>query len=625
MPTSKTSKPVCLIVGRDPIAQRYLARCLESKATLHESCQATCVHDILLLGAEIVVVLASSNARTCADSIHSRYPAAKIILESNTGRLEGPGEKNGFLSVIDRAQSRSELVAKVQKALEQTAALAPIHYQSSPGSLDAKALLTRLSSIPIVAGDYLRTSESLLELLLSAVKSGCGCLFLRDPESGFFDLAAFRNMPDRTCAMRVGPSSEIARILNNVTSPLVINNEGTSALDAFAEQLSCDLFIPLHIEGTLHGWFCVRLLSKIGIADLDSLSSIAFFAAESLTQSRKLAAAGQQVRRERSFLTSATDAFAWIKPTGEMEIAHDQYKLISIRKNSREGNLRDLRTSEVKEAVFRARKGQVAQFKFLRKGTRQVVTGSAGPLEDKSVVLHLHQGLGQPSPSVEAEKEWSPLFDSILERTLKDLRIDLTNTAAVAIIQKVQALDQGSWFELPLILEAFTAIFRGENSPAGKIDSDTHIDRWQAVALLIVGLCVRASWRGNEETLLVGMVRFDDCHLIQLDFPHIPASISLNPELLVAMKGAEAFGLQVRFLRSNFGSRVEIAITRESKGECTCEKTFQPCPPVIQQAVFVLQPQPIDRIVRLDEPSQKRAVAIEDFSSSAGGIRTACG
>lgn len=568
-------KPVCMVVGRDAAKFRFLQRQLGSRASFVESTEAECLSEVMKSGAEVAVILWSSTSRQCAQLIHQTYPQTKVILEGNRTSLPGRPEKNGFLSVIEKSQTRTELLRQVEAAIEDGKAPAPTIPLAAPApeegaGIDAHSFIGRLSSIPVVSGDTQRTADNLLELFLGAIRSGCGGLFLQDAETGEYIPVSVRNLPYHVQMLRVAPTSKLVSALAGQSMPVPFSpGMRDGLLSSFIAQTGCNLVLPLLMEGSLHGFFIFLASHQIGPVERNVLASMGFFAVETLKQSYAVLQARQEVEMNTAFLTKVTDALAWIKPNGELNIVHDANHLIAIRSPHETGSFTKMASSVLKEAVQQALNGTSGRLRFWQKATGKSLVGKTTCLPDGSVILTLAEE--EEDARVEnGHAVWRDLALSSLAAQAGRLE-ELAGAEQIqGIVARLRTLFSGNGEERTLssILASIAPLFpRMEINDSVAAVKELPVRRDAEACLVLLFLSVRLRQHEAKAPLKLSVSpRVRSTVRIQLDLPSEAPHASADPGATlvrtleyIASEGFRITKKPLVFRQAAFGCRWEFS------------------------------------------------------------------
>jgi hypothetical protein len=610
-------KPVCMVVGRDNANFRHLQRGLGSRAAFFASTESQCLGELVKSGADVVVILWSSTSRQCAQVIHRSYPQAKVILEGNRTSLPGRPEKNGFMSVMEKSQTRTELVRQVEAALDDCESSPDVHLLPESNGLDSGSFIGRLSALPVVSGDTQRTADHLLESFLSAAKSGCGGLFLQEPETGEYVPVSVRNLPYHVHTLRIAPSSKLVPLLAGHSAPQQFSgNAPGTLLSSFVAQLGCNLVLPLMLEGSLHGWFVFLMSEQIGHVEKGILTSMGFFAAETLKQSYATLQAARRTELNQVFLTRVTEALAWVKPGGELDIIHDAQQLIALRETAEPDVFARLASSVLKEAIHKAREGNPGSIRFRQKSTGKMLRGKTSVLADGSVVLNLStEHEEDASDRLETGRShlvWTDLALSTLAGHASGIAA-LPDAAQVeGVVQRIRdmiAHAPGKMEPLASVLESIALLLprTDVNDPAQAVKEQA-VSSGLACGILLLALSLRLT-QNAKVALKISLTQQPPSTVrIQLDVPHAGSGsgkgISAPPALeYVALDGTRAEGGSISFADSAFGSRWEVlcpvAPFQANTHQHQATILEMPQPVVLQKALNVLQdgPDPVNQVV----------------------------
>jgi hypothetical protein len=565
-----------MVVGRDATKFRFLQRQLAARADFIESTEAECLSELVRSGADVVIILWSSTSRQCAQLVHQHYPQAKVILEGNRTSLPGRPEKNGFLSIIEKSQTRTELLRQIETALEDCQdAPEPIPLPDSPpqehDGIDAHSFIGRLSSLPVVSGDTQRTADHLLDLFLGAIRSGCGGLFLQEAAGGDYIPISIRNLPYHVQALRISPTSKLVAALSGHSAPLRFSPGLRDGLvSSFVGQMGCNLVLPLLLEGSLHGFFAFLAPREIGPAERNVLASMGFFAVETLKQSYGLLEARQNVEMSTAFLTRVTDALAWIKPTGELNVVHDAGNLIAIRNPHERGFFTKMTSSVLKEAVQQALEGTAGRLRFRQKTTGQSLVGKTTCLPDGGVIL----ALSAEEPE-EAKNEGGPLVWrdlalahlAALAGRVEELAGAETGRAIVARLRDSLS-SQGEERTLAAILASVAPLFpRMEINDSAAMAKAVSVNCGAEASIVLLLLSVRLRQQETKTPLKISLSPFTRSSVqVQLDLssdaaPVSPVSDAATARTLeyLASEGFRVARRPLVFRQAAFGCRWEFS------------------------------------------------------------------
>jgi hypothetical protein len=569
-------KPVCLVVGRDAAKFRFLQRQLASSAAFIESTEAECLSELVRSGADIVVILWSSTSRQCARLVHQAYPQARVILEGNRTSLPGRPEKNGFLSVIEKSQTRTELLRQIETALQDCQdSTEPIPLPDSPpeesNGIDAHSIIGRLSSIPVVSGDTQRTADHLLDLFLGAIRSGCGALFLQETAGGEYLPVSVRNLPYSVQSLRIAPASKLAAALSGQSAPLTFSPGARDGqLSAFIGQMGCNLVLPLLMEGSLHGFFVFLAPRRIGPAERNTLASMGFFAVETLKQSYGVREARQNVEMNTVFLTRVTDALAWIKPNGELAVVHDAEQLIAIRNPHEIGSFTRMTSSVLKEAVQQALDGTAGRLRFRQKATGRSLVGKTTCLPDGSVILALSAEEQEEPKTESGPAVWRDLalaHVAAQARRLEELAGAELGHGLVTRLRDVLS-GKGEEGTLGAILASIAPLFpRMEINDAHATAKAVPIHRDLEACLILLLLSVRLRQQGAKAPLKISLNScLRSAIQVQLDLSSDAARVPAESDAAtartmeyLAAEGFRAARKPLVFRQAAFGCRWEFS------------------------------------------------------------------
>jgi hypothetical protein len=569
-------KPVCLVVGRDAAKFRFLQRQLASSVDFIASTEADCLSELVRSGADVVIILWSSTSRECAQLVHQAYPQAKVILEGNRTSLPGRPEKNGFLSVIEKSQTRTELLREVEAALEDGRdAAEPVPLPDSPpdesNGLDAHSIIGRLSSIPVVSGDLQRTSDQLLDLFLGAIRSGCGGLFLQEAAGGEYVPVSVRNLPYHVQSLRIAPTSRLAAALSGQSAPLKFSSGMRDGLlSAFIGQMGCNLVLPLLLEGSLHGFFVFLAPPQVGPAERNVLASMGFFAVETLKQSYGVREARQNVEMSTAFLTRVTDALAWIKPNGELSIVHDAGHLIAVRSPQERGSFTKMSSSVLKDAVQQALNGVAGRLRFRQKSTGRSLVGKTTCLPDGGVILTLSAEEPEEAKTESGPGLWRDLALTHLAaqaRRLEELAGAEWGQGTVARLRDLLS-GQGEERTLAAILASIAPLFpRMEINDAHAAAPAVPVRRDAEACLILLLLSVRLRQQGAKTPLKISVnPGARSAVQVQLDLSSDAARVPVESDAAtartleyLAADGFRAARQPLVFRQAAFGCRWELS------------------------------------------------------------------
>jgi hypothetical protein len=593
-----------MIVGRDAAKFRFLQRQLGSRASFVESTETECLSELVKVGADVAIVLWSSTSRQCAQIIHHTYPQAKVILEGNRTSLPGRPEKNGFLSVMEKSQTRTELLRQVETAIEDCQAPAPS--VPSPASapqegagIDAHSFIGRLSSIPVVSGDTQRTADNLLELFLGAIRSGCGALFLQDAETDEYVPISVRNLPYHVQTLRVAPTSKLVCALAGQSMPLPFTaGMRDGLLSSFIAQTGCNLVLPLLMEGSLHGFFIFLAPHEIGPVERNVLASMGFFAVETLKQSYGVLQARREVEMNTAFLTKVTDALAWIKPNGELNIVHDANHLIAIRNPHETGSFTKMASSVLKEAVQLGLHGTSGRIRFLQKGTGKSLVGKTTCLPDGSVILTLAAEEDDDSQVEDGHAIWRDLALSGLAAQAGRLEELAGPEQVQAIVARLKTLFAGNGEEKTLgsILNSIAPLFPRleiNDSVAAARELPVRCDAEACLVLLF--LSVRLRQHGAKAPLRISLSsHIRSAVQIQLDLPSDGQDVGSNATIVRTLEYIAAEGFRITkkplaFRQAAFGCRWELTWSKNRESDLLPSPLAKPKSNVSQEGLNVLQ------------------------------------
>ena len=547
---------------------------------------------------------------------------SKIILEQNSSSLSGRGERNGFLSVIERSQDRTQLFAQVEAALNESV----VEDQSLEGTeegLNPHSIIARMSSIPVVAGDIQRMAEYLLDLFLGATQSGAAGAFLLEPETDSFVVAASRNLAYGVNSLRILRTAKIATVLSKNRKPLSISRSQKPDLTSWTDRLGCNCIVPIHFDGSLHGWFCLTLNHNFTRLEQSTIASLGLFSAEMLKQCYSSRAALQRIERDMLLLTRVSEALARIKPTGGIEVIHDENSLIAFRGKKSGGSYQLLKSSKLKAAIFKAQRGELEHFQLYHAEKQRRIDGQIHKLPDASLIVHLRWS--DPLPQGDDSKLGSPCWRRLALDALKSSEIT-----------PVQAISEFRGFLSNGVLDQSLAClldWTGRLLPQAEVDflaegsgltAKLPFETVASLLLLLISVHSRQSYAKKSPKLTVQLIPIGTLRW-QLDFHGgmMPSSPSLDSFEAVALSGLRLNGCDASFSRAAFGDRWEIT-TQAIEVSSSSDQTIQPAkascllsPPASQLIVNVLQDAPFAVNHSKDASNENGATAVSDNLCSA--------
>lgn len=606
-----------------------LAKKFGSRATFYQTSEAEYLDDITRLGADLAIIFWSNTSRVSAQTIHRQHRDIKIILEQNSCSLSGRGERNGFLSVIERSQDRTQLFAQVEEALNDSV-IDDQRLAAKEEDLDLHSIIGRMSSIPVVAGDIQRTAEYLMDLFLGATQSGAAGVFLLEPETDSFIMAASRNLAYGANSLRILRTAKIASIVSKNRAPFSSTRSQNPNMRFWADRLGCDYIVPINFDGSLRGWFCLKVNHPSSRLEQSTISSLGLFAAELLKQCYSCRAALLRIERDMFLLTKISEALARIKPTGEVEVIHDENSLIAFRDGRSGGGYQKLKSSKLKAAIFKAQYGELEHFQLYHLPTQRRIEGQIHKLPDASLIVHLRW-----SDSL-TRREHSQLGISCWKRLALDALNSYDAAAQEPRSPSLQAvLETREFLSSGILDQSLAHLLNLTRRLLPKVEVDLLAEGNALIAtlpfetvgsllLLLISIRSRQICAKNRPKLTVQLMPKGVLKL-QLDFHdgRTRSSPSLDSFEAVALTGLSLNGSSTSFTQAAFGERWEVT-THLTEVPSLSNQTIQPAkalssvsPSASQLIVNVLQDAPFAVNNSQDASNENGATAIPDNLCSA--------